>query len=105
MTVAADNQQPGQRQPLLRSDHVHDALPPIVQAEQPDVVLGRVLFDLAYHVRDFRIPDLVSGPAGRYVMIGHTERETRLRNRRTALRQPAEGVKGAFMHVMAIDPK
>ena len=38
-------------------------------------------------------------------MIRHPEGETGLRNRRTALRQPAEGVERAFMDVMAIDPE
>ncbi len=80
-------------------------MPLIIQAEQTDPVLGRVLLDLAHHARDLGIPDPVAGPTRRHVMIRHSERETRLRNRRATLRQPAEGVKGTFMHVMAINPE
>jgi hypothetical protein len=34
--------QPGQRQPLFRPDHVHDALPRVVEAETGDA-MGLVL--------------------------------------------------------------
>jgi hypothetical protein len=77
----------------------------IIQAEQPDLMLGRVFFHLAHHARDLGIPDPIAGRSRRHVMIRHCKRETGLRNRRTALRKPAEGVKGAFMHVMAIHPE
>ena len=105
VAVAADDQQAGQRQALLGPDHVHDALPPIVEAEQLDPMLGGVFIHLAHHARDLGIADAVAGRSRRHVMIRHAERETGLRNRRAALRQPAEGVKRAFMHVMAIHPE
>ena len=48
---------------------------------------------------------LVARRSRRHVMIRHAEGETGLRNRHTALGQPAEGVERAFMHVMAIHPE
>ena len=41
VAVAADDQQARQRQSLLGADHMHDALPRIVEAEQLDAVLAR----------------------------------------------------------------
>ena len=76
-----------------------------LQAEQLDPMLGGVFIHLAHHARNLRIADLVAGRSRRHVMIRHAEGETGLGNRHAALRQPAEGVKRAFMDVVAIDPE
>ena len=105
VAVTADDQQARQGQSLFRSDHVHDALPGVVQPEQPDPVLRRIVLDLPHHARDFGIGDMVTRAAGRNVMIGDREGQAGLGDARTPLRQPGEGMKGAFMHVMAVDPE
>ena len=46
VAVAADDQQTRQREALLGADHMHDALPRIVEAEQLDPMLRRILFEL-----------------------------------------------------------
>ena len=105
VAVAADDQQARQAQSLFRSDHVHDALSRVVQSEQPDRVLGRIVLDLPHHARDLGIGDIVTRAAGRNVMVGDREGQAGLGHAGTALRQPGECVKGAFMHVMAVDPE
>ncbi len=105
VAVAADDQQARQAQSLFRSDHVHDALSRVVQSEQPDPVLRRILLDLPHHARDLGIGDIVTRAAGRNVMVGDREGQAGLGHAGTALRQPGECVKGAFMHVMAVDPE
>ena len=82
VAVAADDQQAWQRQTLLGADHMHDALPRIVQPEQFDMVLRRIFLDLAHHPRDLGIGDILSRPARRHVMVGHPEGQAGLRNRR-----------------------
>ena len=58
VAVAADNQQAGQGEALLGPDHVHNTLPPIVQAKQLDPMLGGVFIHLAHHARNLGIADL-----------------------------------------------
>ena len=73
VAVAADDQQARQRQPLLGPDHMDDALPRIVQAEQLDAVLRRVLLDLPHHPRQLGIGDVLARAARRHVVVGHAE--------------------------------
>ena len=105
MAVAANDQQARQRQAQFRADHMHDALAAVVEPEQRDAVIGGVLSQLADHARDFGIGDRPAAAARRHVMVGDAECQLRLRHRRAALRQPAESVERAFVHVMAVDPK
>ena len=49
VAVAAHDHQARNGQPLLRPDHVHDALARVVQAHQHDAVLVGVLDDLVDH--------------------------------------------------------
>ena len=81
VAVAADDQQARQGQALLGADHMHDALPGIVQAEQLDAVLGGVLLDLAHHPRQLGIGDVAPRAARRHVMVGDAEGQARLGDR------------------------
>jgi len=105
VAIAANDQQARQRQPQFRADHMHDALAAVVEPEQGDVLIGGVLVQLADHARDFGIGDRLATAARRHVMVGDAERQLRLRHRGAALRQAAESVERAFMHIMSIDPK
>ncbi len=105
VAVAADDQQPRQRQALLRTDHMHDALARIVEAEQLDAVLGRVLLDLPHHARQLGIGDVAPRAARRHVMVGDAEGQPGLGDRHAALGQLAEGMERALVHVVAIDPE
>ena len=84
---------------------MHDALPRIVQAEQLDAVLGRVLLDLAHHARELGIGDVAPRAAGRHVMVGHAEGQARFGDLDAALRELAEGMERALVHVVAVDPE
>ena len=105
VAVAADDQQSGQGQALFRPDNVHDALARIVEAEQPDAVLFGVVLDLAHHARDLGIGDVVTRTARRHVMIGHAEGQPGLRHLDAAFAKLGEGVKRAFMDVVAVHPQ
>jgi len=105
VAIAANDQQARQRQPQFRADHMHDALAAVVEPEQGDVLIGGVLVQLADHARDFGIGDRLATAARRHVMVGDAERKLRFRHRGAALRQAAESVERAFMHIMSIDPK
>ena len=105
VAVAADDQQPRQRQSLLGADHMHNALARIAQAEQRDAVFRCIGFEVAHHRRDLRVGDRLAAPACRHVMIGNPEGELRLGGRTAARFHLAEGVKRAFVHVVAVDPE
>ena len=105
VAIPANDQQARKRQALLRADHMHDALPGVVEAEQFHAVLCRILLDLTDHACDFGIGDLVPRPAGRNVMIGHAEGQTGLRDFHAAVRQPVEGVKRTLVDIMPIHPQ
>ena len=55
VAVAAHQQHPGQRQPLLRPDHVHDAAPDVTLTEMHDPLLGRVGAERLHHPADLGI--------------------------------------------------
>jgi hypothetical protein len=105
VAVAADHQQARQGEALLRPHHMHDALAGIVDAEQLDVVSGRVLLELAHHVRDLGIGDGATRAAGGHIVIGDAKGETRLRHHGTALGDLTETLKRAFVHVVAVHPE
>ena len=105
VAVAANDQQARQRQAQFRADHMHDALAAVVEPEQGDVLIGGILVQLADHARDFGIGNRLAAAARRHIMIGDAERQFRLRHRGATLRQPAESVERAFMHIVAIGPK
>ena len=105
VAVAADDQQARQRQALLGADHMHDALPGIVQPEQLDAMLCRIFLDLAHHPRELGIGDILPRAAGRHVMVGHAEGQARLGDLDAALGQLAEGVERTLMNVVTVDPE
>ncbi len=105
VAVATDDQQPGQGQPLLGADHVHDPLARIVEAEQGDTVSRGILLELPHHARDLGIGDVAAGRPGRDVMVGDAEGQPGLRHADTALGELAEGVEGALVHIVAVDPE
>ncbi len=105
VAVAADDQEARQRQSLLRTDDVHDALPGIADPEQPDAVLGAVLLDLPHHAGDLGIGNIRAGAARRHIVVGDAEGQAGLGHRRAAIGELAERVHGAFVHIMAIDPE
>ncbi len=105
VAVAAHDRKPRQRQPLLRPDHMNDALARIVEAEQYDAVRRRVGLERAHHRRDFGIGDRPVAAARRHIVIGDAEGELRLGDVAPARAHLAEGMERAFMHVMAIDPE
>jgi len=90
---------------LLGPDDVHDALPRIVQPEEMDAVLRSVRLEIAHHRRNLRIGDLAVAPARRHVMIGDAEGKARLGDLASALSHFAESVKGAFVHIVPVDPE
>jgi len=105
MAVAADDQQPGECQSLLGAHHVHDALAWIAQAEQRDAIVAGVRLEVAHHRSDLGIGNPAVPAAGRHVVIGHAERELWLCDTPSARFHLAESMKGAFVHVMAVDPE
>ena len=105
VAVAADDQQARQRQSLLGTDHMHDALPGIVQSEQLDAVLRGVLLDLPHHARKLGIGDVTPRAAGRHVMVRHAEGQAGLGDLDAPLGQLAEGVERTLMDVVAVDPE
>jgi 2-methylisocitrate lyase-like PEP mutase family enzyme len=82
-----------------------DALPGIVWPEQCDAVPRGVVSDLSHHAGDVGIGDVMPWAAGGNVVVSNGEGEAGLGNGRTALRQLAEGMEGAFVHKMAVDPQ
>ena len=105
MAVAANDQQSRQGQAEFRSDHMDDALPAIVEPEQSNVLIGGIFFELADHARDFGIGNGLAAAARRHIVVGDAERQSRLGNRCAPFGKPAEGVKRAFVHIVAIDPQ
>jgi hypothetical protein len=105
VAVAAHDQETGKGQALLRTDHMHDALPRVVQPEQLHAVLCGVLLDLAHHARELGDGNVRARAARRYVVIGDAEGEPGLGHRNAPLGKLAEGVERAFVHVMAVDPQ
>ena len=94
-----------QGQALLRPDDMDDALSRIVEPEQLDAVLGRVLLDLPHHARHLGIGDVAPRAARRHVVVGDAEGQARLGDRHAALGQLAEGVERALVHIMPVHPK
>ena len=105
VAVAADDQQAGQRQPLFGADDVDDALARIAEAEEVNVAGPRVGIEIADYRRNLGIGNGAVAAARRHVMIGDAEGQARLRQRAAARPHLREGVKRAFMHIMAIDPE
>ena len=87
VAVAAHDQQAGQRQALLRADHVHDALARIVEPEQLDAVPGGIVLELAHHARDLGIGDIVPRAARRHVVVGDAEGQAGLGDRARRVRR------------------
>ena len=92
VAVAADDQKAWKRQSLLGTNHMHNTLARIAQAEQRDAGFRRVGFEIAHHRRYFGIGDLLATPTRRHVVIGDAESESGLGNRTAARFHLAEGV-------------
>src|SRR5215471_6870495 len=92
VAVAAYDQQAGQGETLLGTDHVHDSLARIRKSEQGYAVRGGVFLERAHHARDLGIADDAPRAARRDIVIGDTEGETWLGDPRAARLELAEGV-------------
>src|SRR5437870_2385206 len=92
MAVAADDSHARLRQPLLRTDDVHDALARVLRPEERHMELIRVTGD-RLHLLDRQSiwPGLVA-VAGRHVVIDGGEREIRTAHLATCETQPLEGL-------------
>ena len=84
---------------------MHDALARIVEPDQPDAVLGRIVRELLDHPADLRSRQVAGAPPGRHVVVGDAECELGMRDRRPALRQLVEGVERPFVQQMPVDPQ
>ena len=105
VAVAADNQQTRQRQPLLRTDHMDDALARIADAEQLDVVPGGVFLDLPHHAGQLGIGDVGPRPARRHIVIGDAKGQPGLSHGHAPLGKLGEGVERTLMHIVPVDPE
>ena len=105
VAIAANDQQAGQRQSLFGTNHMHDALTWVAQAEQRDTILCRIVLKIADHRGDFRIGNALSAAAGRHVVISYGKRELRLGYSASARLHLAEAVERTLVHVMPIDPE
>ena len=103
VTIAANNGEPGQRQPLCGDRDMNDALPGIIKTEQCNAVLGRILHELIDHTADIRRDRL--SIAGRHVMIGDTKSEIGAGDLRATFADLIEGMERAFMEEMPVNPK
>ena len=105
VAVAAHDQQARDGQPLLRPDHVHDALARVVEAHQHDAVLGRVVDDLLDHAGERGIGDDAVARMRRHVVVGDAEGQVRPRHLGVARLDLVEALERAFVDVVPVDPQ
>jgi hypothetical protein len=105
VAVPAHDGEPRERQALLGADHVDDALPRVVEAEETDPVGGGVLRELVHHPPDRRVDRLARSAPGRHVVVRHREGEVRPGDRGPAAPQGVEGVEGALVDEVPVDPQ
>ena len=104
VAVAAHHHHARVGQALFGTDHVHDALTSIVEANQGNAVALGVGVECLDHAHDRRIQSDGAVANRGHVVIGHANRQRGLCHRQPALRQLAERVKRAFVHVMSVNP-
>jgi hypothetical protein len=102
VAVAAIDQKPGQRQPLFRPDHVHDALPWVVEAETGDAMGPGVLLQRVDHARD---RGRARAAPRRRVVVHHAVGQARFGHAQPALRDLGEGVVRPLVDKMPVHPQ
>ena len=104
VTVAADDRQSWQRDSLLGSDDMNDALPRIAEAKAPDPAPIHVLVELADHAGNFRRRGICDAAARcGDVMVRRAEKLARVANRQATTLHVREGVEGTLVDDVAID--
>ena len=101
--VAADDREARQRQPLLRTDDVDDALPRIAGSEERDAPRRGVLAELVDLAPDLRVGDPSGWRAGRHVVISHGDREIGAPDLATRPAKHLERVERALVDEMTVD--
>ena len=92
VAVAANDAGTGQRQALLRPDDMNDALARIVDVEQPDAVLRRIVVKLLDHPGNIGRGRRVPVAAHRHVVVAHPEGQVRARDSAVAAGDLGKGV-------------
>ena len=105
VAVAADDEEARQGQPLLRPDHMDDALARVVEAEQRDPVRGGIRRQPGDHAPDVAVRNAGGAGAGRHVVIRDAEGEIRAGDAGAERRELVEGMEGTLVDEVAIDPE
>ena len=104
MTVPAHERRAGQRDPELGRDHVHDALPGVVDIEKLNAVGARVGAQRAYQFRAARHGRIAAAGLGRDEMVLCGEGELRIAYGTPGAAQPVESLRtGEIVDQVAID--
>ena len=104
VAVAANYDHSGLAQALLGPDHMHDALPAVLEAEQRHAGRPRVSLEILDHGSASGLIDGGEVAAKRrYVMVGRRERTIGTTHRQVPLLKHAESIARSVMHEMAID--
>jgi hypothetical protein len=102
--VPADDRHAGQREPLLGTDDVDDALAGVVHVELLDAVAGAVLVQGINLEPRYRVRDAVGAIGGGHVVIGHRDVGVAPPGLPAGERQTFEGLgRGDLVHEMPID--
>ena len=105
VAVAADDEEARQGQPLLRADHMDDALARVVEAEQRDPCAAAFADSSVDHAPDVAVRNAGGAGAGRHVVVGDAEGEVRAGDAGALRRELVEGVEGALVDEVAVDPE
>ena len=103
VAVAADDGHAGKRQPLLRSDDVHDALARVFDGDVGHGEVGDIL------LKGFELQDAVrlrphAPRRSRHIVVGHGDGRVRPAHPATGDAQPLERLgAGDFVHEVAVD--
>ena len=104
VAVAADDRLAGQRQALLGTDDVDDALADVVHREIGDAEVLGVLFQGRDLERGFGIGDAFRAVGRGHVVVGDGERELRAADLAVGEAQAFEGLRARHLvHEMAVD--
>ena len=104
MAVTAHERDAGQRDALLGSDHVHDALPPIADVEDGDAGCRCVLAEADDHALVIGVRDRgLVARIGRHVVVGRREGPLGMADLHAVGGEAPEGIVRAVVQQMAID--
>ena len=104
MRIPADNRHAGQREPLLRTDDVHDSLTHVVHGEQCNTEVGAMLFECFNLNATQGIRNTHVSVGGRHVMVRYRQRGSRPARLPSGQLEPFKGLRrGHFMDQVAVD--